>query len=132
MRGSEVTRCLKSAGAVLGKRGIHMGNRALENRVKELKAIEEQQKALTERAEKIKEEIKKDMQAKGKDEIKVGNFVIRFKEVITKRFDTKALQNSINGCMRLLRSHRVQCVFQYRKKMPLPEPESLTGAKTRQ
>ena len=67
-----------------------MGNRALENRVKELKAIEEQQKALTERAEKIKEEIKKDMQAKGKDEIKVGNFVIRFKEVITKRFDTKA------------------------------------------
>ena len=67
-----------------------MGNRALENRVKELKAIEEQQKALAERAEKIKEEIKKDMQAKGKDEIKVGNFVIRFKEVITKRFDSKS------------------------------------------
>ena len=67
-----------------------MGNRALENRVKELKAIEEQQKALTERAEKIKAEIKADMQAKGKDEIKAGNFIVRLKEVITNRFDSKS------------------------------------------
>lgn len=67
-----------------------MGNRALENRVKELKAIEEQQKELTERAEKIKAEIKADMQAKGKDEIKAGNFIVRLKEVITNRFDSKA------------------------------------------
>ena len=66
-----------------------MGNRALENRVRELKEIEKQQKALTERADKIKAEIKADMQAKGKDEIKVGSFIIRLKEVITKRFDSK-------------------------------------------
>lgn len=67
-----------------------MGQRALENRVKKLKEIERQQKELTEQAEKIKAEIKADMLSKGKEEVKVGSFVLRLKEVISNRFDTKA------------------------------------------
>ena len=67
-----------------------MGVRALENRIKKLKEIEQQQKELAEQAEKIKAEIKADMIAKGEDEIKAGNFIVRLKEVITNRFDSKA------------------------------------------
>ncbi|MDY4616780.1 MAG: hypothetical protein SO445_03560 [Lachnospiraceae bacterium] len=71
-----------------------MGNRALENRIKKLKELECQQKELEQQSEKIKAEIKADMLAKGTDEIKVGNFVVRLKEVITKRFDSKSFVQS--------------------------------------
>lgn len=67
-----------------------MGVRALENRIKRLKEIEQQQKELAEQAEKIKAEIKADMQEKGESEVQAGNFIVRLKEVITNRFDTKA------------------------------------------
>ena len=66
-----------------------MGERAIENRIKKLKEIEEQQKVLAEQAEKIKAEIKADMQSKGTEEICIGNFIVRLKEVITNRFDSK-------------------------------------------
>ncbi len=67
-----------------------MGERTIENRIKKLKEIEEQQKSLEAQAEKIRAEIKADMQAKGAEEIHTGNFIVRLKEVITKRFDSKA------------------------------------------
>lgn len=71
-----------------------MGTRALENRVRKLKEIEQQQKELEQQAEKIKAEIKADMLEKGTDEIKTGNFVVRLKEVITNRFDSKSFKES--------------------------------------
>lgn len=46
-----------------------MGEKAVENRVKKLKAIEEQVKALELEANKLKEEIKKDMEARGAEEM---------------------------------------------------------------
>ena len=67
-----------------------MGERALENRIKKLKELEAQQKALEEQVEKIKSEIKADMQAKGKDELHTANFIVRLKEVVTNRFDSKS------------------------------------------
>ena len=66
-----------------------MGERALENRIKKLKELEAQQKELAEQAEKIKAEIKADMQAKGQEEIHTCNFIVRLKEVVTNRFDSK-------------------------------------------
>lgn len=71
-----------------------MGNRALENRIKKLKELERQQKELADQAEEIRTEIKADMLAKGTEEIKTGNFVIRLKEVITNRFDSKSFKES--------------------------------------
>lgn len=69
-----------------------MGERALENRVKKLKAIEEQMAALEEQAEALKEEIKKDMEAKGQEEVKAGSFVVRWKTIISNKFDSKAFK----------------------------------------
>lgn len=66
-----------------------MGERALENRLKKLRELEKQQKELEQQAEKIKAEIKADMQAKGKEEIHTDNFIVRLKEVVTNRFDSK-------------------------------------------
>lgn len=54
-----------------------------------MKEIEQQQKALEEQAEKIKAEINADMIAKGESEIKAGQFIVRLKEIITSRFDSK-------------------------------------------
>lgn len=67
-----------------------MGTRALENRIKKLKEIEQQQKELAEQTEKIGTEIKTNIQTKGESEVQTGNFIVRLKEVITNRFDTKA------------------------------------------
>lgn len=67
-----------------------MGERAFENRIKKLKELEEQKQGIEDQIDKIKEEVKADMQAKGKDEIEAGNFIVRLKEVISNRFDTKS------------------------------------------
>ena len=67
-----------------------MGERAILNRVNKLKALEDQQKALESEIEAIKAVIKQDMEAKGQEEIKAGNFIVRWKKVITNRFDSKA------------------------------------------
>lgn len=69
-----------------------MGNRALENRIKKLQAIEAQQKELEKQADAIKAEIKAVMEAQGADELHTGNFIIRWKEIISSRLDGKALK----------------------------------------
>ncbi|MDR2023058.1 MAG: hypothetical protein LBQ71_07355 [Hungatella sp.] len=72
-----------------------MGERAIENRVKKLKAIEARQKALEVEADKLKEEIKKELEARGAEELKAGNFLVRWKIVISNRFDGKAFRRSM-------------------------------------
>jgi len=69
-----------------------MGSRALENRIKRLQAIEAQQKELEQQAEAIKAEIKKEMEAPGADELHTGNFIIRWKTIISNKFDNKRFQ----------------------------------------
>lgn len=66
-----------------------MGGRALENRIKKLKALEERQKLLDQEIDSLKEEIKKDLEAKGTEELQVGIFIIRFTSVLSNKFDTK-------------------------------------------
>ena len=67
-----------------------MGTRALENRILKLKEIERQQKALEEQAEAIKAEIKNEMEAQGAEELHTGSFIIRWKTIISNKFDSKA------------------------------------------
>lgn len=69
-----------------------MGARAFENRIMKLKELEEQKKAIEDQMDKIREEVKADMQAKGQEEVKAGNFIVRLKEVISNRFDTKSFK----------------------------------------
>jgi len=64
----------------------------LKNRILKLKEIERQQKALEEQAEAIKAEIKKEMEAQGVEELHTGSFIIRWKTIISNRFDSKTFQ----------------------------------------
>lgn len=69
-----------------------MGERAIENRIRKLKEIERQQAELEAQAQKLKDEIKADMEAKGKSEMYIACFIVRLKEVVTNRFDSKSFR----------------------------------------
>ncbi len=69
-----------------------MGERALENRIKKLQELENQEKAIKEQADKLREEIKRDMEAKGTDELQAGSFIVRWKTIMANRFDSKTFQ----------------------------------------
>lgn len=66
-----------------------MGEKAIENRIKKLKALEEQKKQLEAQIDSLQEEIKKDMESKGIEEMQAGIFIVRFTSVLSSRFDTK-------------------------------------------
>lgn len=71
---------------------IQMTDRMIDNRVKKLRELERQVKELEQEIDSIKEELKKDMEEKGIEEAETKNYIIRWKEVINKRFDTKAFE----------------------------------------
>ena len=72
-----------------------MTERMIENRVKRLQEIEAQQKELETAAEAIRAELKADMEEKGLDELKTKNFILRWKEIISNRLDSKALKAAL-------------------------------------
>ena len=72
-----------------------MTNKQLDNRVKKLRAIEAQQKELEVQAEAIRAELKADLESRGEDEHDTGSFVIRWKEIISRRLDSKALKAAL-------------------------------------
>lgn len=69
-----------------------MTNRMMDNRIKKLQAIDAQQKELEAQAEAIRSELKAELDANGEDEHNTGSFIIRWKEIISNRFDGKALK----------------------------------------
>ncbi len=72
-----------------------MTERMIENRIRKLQEIEAQQKELEAEAEAIRTELKADLEEKGVDELKTKNFMLRWKEVISNRFDSKALKTAL-------------------------------------
>lgn len=72
-----------------------MTERQIENRVKKLHQIEAQRKELEAQEKALKEEIKADMESKGTDELRTKNFIIRWKEIISNSFDSKALKAAL-------------------------------------
>ena len=72
-----------------------MTERMIENRVKKLQELEAQQKELEAQAEAIRAELKADLEDKGVDELKTRNFLIRWKEIISSRLDSKALKAAL-------------------------------------
>ena len=74
-----------------------MTERMITNRVRKLKALEEQQRVLQEQIDSVKDEIKKDMEAKGLEEQKVGNYTVRFKTITSNRFDSKTFKSVYAG-----------------------------------
>ncbi len=72
-----------------------MTEKMIENRIKKLRDIEAQQEKLETAAEAIRAELKADLEEKGLDELKTKNFILRWKEIITSRLDSKALKAAL-------------------------------------
>ena len=72
-----------------------MTDRQMNNRITRLQGIEAQVKELEAQAEAIRAEIKADLESTGEDEHDTGSFVIRWKEIITRRLDSKALKAAL-------------------------------------
>ena len=69
-----------------------MTERMIANRCRKLKELEEQQKELERQIDALKAEIKADKERKDLQEQKVGDYMVRFTDVLTSRFDTKRFQ----------------------------------------
>ncbi len=72
-----------------------MTERMIENRIKKLRELEAQQKELEAQAEAIRAELKADLESKGVDELKTKNFLLRWKEIVSNRIDSKALKAAL-------------------------------------
>ena len=72
-----------------------MTDRMIDNRVRKIREIEAQVKALEADADAIKAELKAEMETLGADEVSTANFTVRWKEVISNRFDSKALKTAM-------------------------------------
>lgn len=71
-----------------------MGDRALENRIRRIKELEAQKKALEAEISGLKDEIRRDMAEKQLEEHRTKNFVIRFKEIVSHSFNSKAFKEA--------------------------------------
>ena len=69
-----------------------MSERMIVNRIKKLRELERQQDALQEEIDRVKGQIQKHMENEGVDELEAGGFIVRWKSVISRRFDSKALK----------------------------------------
>ena len=69
-----------------------MTERQIENRVRKLQELEAQQKALEAEAEEIKTVLKAELEAQGLEELPTKSFIIRWKEVVSNRLDSKSLK----------------------------------------
>ena len=65
-----------------------MTDRQLNNRISKLQGLEAQ-------AEAIRDEIKAALTEKNEDEHNTGSFIVRWKEIISKRLDSKALKAAL-------------------------------------
>lgn len=72
-----------------------MTEKMIENRLKKLKALEEQMEQLQNQAEEIKNELKTELEVKGLEELKMKNFLIRWKKIVSNRLDSKALKETL-------------------------------------
>ena len=72
-----------------------MTEHMIENRVNKLRELEAQQKEIEATTEAIRAELKADLEEKGVDELKTKNFILRWKEIISNRLDSKALKAAL-------------------------------------
>lgn len=71
-----------------------MTDRTLKEKAAKLQALTAEIAKLEEQAEKLKADIQSEMERRAVDELKAGSALIRWKEVTSTRFDSKAFQQS--------------------------------------
>lgn len=85
-----------------------MGERAIQNRIRRLQELDRQQAEIEAEREKLKDEIKKDMQKKGIDQVKAGNFIVRCKKIISNRFVLRDSERITRTFIKVTRRNRKQ------------------------
>lgn len=71
-----------------------MTDRVLNNKVKKLKALQEQATEIEKAMEELETAIKDEMTAREAEEIKSGDYTVRYKTVESNRFDSKAFKTA--------------------------------------
>ena len=72
-----------------------MTDRQLKNRLQRLQDLEQQIKALEASADDLRAEIKATMEDRQTDELQVTGFIVRWKEVLSRRLDSTALKKAL-------------------------------------
>lgn len=85
-----------------------MGERAIQNRIRRLQELDRQQAEIEAEREKLKDEIKKDMQKKGIDQVKAGNFIVRCKKIISNRLILRDSERITRTFIKVTRRNRKQ------------------------
>ncbi|MCB7317155.1 hypothetical protein [Lacrimispora sp. 210928-DFI.3.58] len=67
-----------------------MSERTLTKKVAELKRLEAEKKAIEKQMEALQEEIKKELKVRGQEEASAGDWIVRFKAIVSNKFNTKA------------------------------------------
>lgn len=67
-----------------------MSEKTLLRKVNKLKELESQKKEIEKQMAEIQGEIKAEMQSRGTEEVEVGDWMVRFKAVLSSRFDSKS------------------------------------------
>ena len=72
-----------------------MTEKMIENRVRKLLELEAQQKELATQADAIRAQLKADLEEKGLEELHTKNFVVRWRQIISRRLDCTALKAAL-------------------------------------
>lgn len=68
-----------------------MSERTLLKKVNSLKDLEIQKKAIEKQMTDLQEEIKKEMEVRGAEEEAIGDWIVRFKAVMSNKFNSKEI-----------------------------------------
>lgn len=71
-----------------------LSERQIENRINKIKALEAEIKELEVELDSIKDELKADMRCKDVEEVATPNFTVRYKTIISNRFDSTAFKKA--------------------------------------
>lgn len=72
-----------------------MTDRQIKNRIQRLQELEQQIKELEMAADDLRTEIKVTMEDRQTDEIRTGGFIVRWKEIVSRRLDGTALKKAL-------------------------------------
>lgn len=72
-----------------------MTDRQIKNRIQKLQKLEQQIKELEMAADDLRTEIKVTMEDRQTDEIRTGGFIVRWKEIVSRRLDGTALKKAL-------------------------------------
>lgn len=71
-----------------------MTNRMIDNRIRRMMELEAMMKALADEHDELKDEVEIEMDNRKVDEINTGKFIVRYKGIVSNRFDTKAFKEA--------------------------------------